>query len=158
ASTSASLTSSILSWPIPMYSPSAATCAVATISISGATGIVSEISRDPAALSPGDAEFLCDMRSLPETPLKPEKDLKRPEENDGESIGRDEQRRSRQLAGQKCPGQPGCQSCLPRCRQCFSHGASPVPIARGLPRLTPRPYVHKSRRLKLLERSDGHVI
>ena len=95
--------------------------------------MVSEISRDPAAVSPGDAEFLCDMRSLPETPLKPEKDLKRPEENDGESIGRDEQRRSDELAGQNGPGQPGCQSCLPRNRQRFSHGASHADIARGLP-------------------------
>src|SRR5215471_169412 len=47
ASTRASLTSSILSWAISMNSPSAAACAVATISMSGATGIVREISRAP---------------------------------------------------------------------------------------------------------------
>src|ERR1700681_4702167 len=53
ASTIASLTSSILSRGIWMNSPSAAAWAVATISMSGATGIVRETSRAPDADRPG---------------------------------------------------------------------------------------------------------
>src|SRR6266540_2537522 len=49
ASTRASLTSSILSRGISMNSPTAAAWAVATISMSGATGMVMEISRAPVA-------------------------------------------------------------------------------------------------------------
>src|ERR1700693_6125593 len=49
ASTSASLTSSILSRGLSMNSPTADAWAVATISMSGATGIVREISRAPVA-------------------------------------------------------------------------------------------------------------
>src|SRR5450755_3501596 len=45
ASTTAIFTSSILSRPISIHSPRAATCAVAAISISGATGMVKCTSR-----------------------------------------------------------------------------------------------------------------
>src|SRR4051812_48149172 len=70
ASTRASLTSSILSWAISMYSPSAATCAVATISMSEATGIVSDTSRGLAPSDPGRTDSGRDIRasrSLPES-------------------------------------------------------------------------------------------
>src|SRR5262249_22068207 len=48
----------------PRYSPSAAAWAVATISISGATGIDMETSRPPDVASPGGADPPCDIGRL----------------------------------------------------------------------------------------------
>src|SRR4029434_4702268 len=86
ASTSASLTSSILSRDMAMYSPRAAACAVATISISGATGIVMETSRDAALVSPGGAVPPCDIGCAPRL-LEPEEELQRADQYGRKSIG-----------------------------------------------------------------------
>src|ERR1700687_4221468 len=96
--------------------------------------------------------------SLPETPLKPQKDLQRPEKDKGESIGRDEKRRGEQLSSQNGPGEPGGQCGLQRNRQRFSHGASPEDIARRLPCPRNEAALRKHKRKKALSESERRAI